>query len=443
MGLRCIQINLQHAKAASTVLSHRFNKEHLDIAFIQEPYIVKDQIKGLSGELIYDSSSEGRPRACIMINKSIITIPIPQYANKDMVPAIIQLHTSEGRSEAVICSVYLAGDSADLSFTPLQDLIDYCGRTGRQIITSCDANAHHTVWGSSNINKRGNAIQNWHFSTETSMSDHRQISFDICIESKLPLTYRQPRATNWDDYCLEISQTIRNCPNSIRDIDSLEISCNSLNATITTAYHNACPEKTKSGTRKTPWWNAKLSKLRTLTRKLFNKAKRNGDWTSYRTSLTNYNTEIRRAKRESWKKFCNDLSDIQSSARIHRILAKEHTNHIGLLKNTDGMREENGPDTLQILTDTHFPNSVVIPSDLSSPSPQFRLTRPNREDWKRARDMFYEGNIKWAINSFDPYKSPGEDGIFPALLQKGNELITPMLINIFRTSYAWGYLPTS
>ncbi|XP_055840222.1 uncharacterized protein LOC129907842 [Episyrphus balteatus] len=290
MGLRCIQINLQHAKAASAVLSHRFNKEHLDIAFIQEPYIVKDQIKGLSGELIYDSSSEGRPRACIMINKSIITIPIPQYTNKDMVAAIIQLQTSEGRSEAVICSAYLAGDSADLSFTPLQDLIDYCGRTGRQIIISCDANAHHTVWGSSNINKRGeyllefifknnleilnygnsptfmnrireevldltlstsfigNAIQNWHVSTETSMSDHRQICFDKCIESKLPLTYRQPRATNWDDYCLEISQMIRNCPNSIRDIDSLEISCNSLNATITTGYHNACPEKTKSGT---------------------------------------------------------------------------------------------------------------------------------------------------------------------------------------------------
>lgn len=39
MAVRDIQVNLQEAKATSTVLHNRFKKVDLDIAFIQQPYI--------------------------------------------------------------------------------------------------------------------------------------------------------------------------------------------------------------------------------------------------------------------------------------------------------------------------------------------------------------------------------------------------------------------
>jgi len=39
---------------------------------------------------------------------------------------------------------------------------------------------------------------------------------------------------------------------------------------------------------------------------------------------------------------------------------------------------------------------------------------------------------EWAIDSFAPYKSPGVDGIFPALLQKAQKVIIPHLVRIFR-----------
>jgi hypothetical protein len=46
----------------------------------------------------------------------------------------------------------------------------------------------------------------------------------------------------------------------------------------------------------TPWWNKKLSGLRAKTRKLFNIAKRTGQWDTYKKTLTCYNKQIRKAK---------------------------------------------------------------------------------------------------------------------------------------------------
>jgi hypothetical protein len=42
---------------------------------------------------------------------------------------------------------------------------------------------------------------------------------------------------------------------------------------------------------------------------------------------------------------------------------------------------------------------------------------------------------------FAPYKSPGVDGIFPALLQKAREVVIPYLVRIFHACLSNGYFP--
>ena len=49
--------------------------------------------------------------------------------------------------------------------------------------------------------------------------------------------------------------------------------------------------------------------------------------------------------------------------------------------------------------------------------------------------------MRWAIDSFTPNKSPGMDGIFPALLQEGREVLIPYLARIFCACLATGYVP--
>lgn len=56
-------MNLQHTKAASMGLANRFATDHLDIAFIQQPDQYKQQIKTSTGELVYNTNNERRPRA--------------------------------------------------------------------------------------------------------------------------------------------------------------------------------------------------------------------------------------------------------------------------------------------------------------------------------------------------------------------------------------------
>jgi hypothetical protein len=51
--------------------------------------------------------------------------------------------------------------------------------------------------------------------------------------------------------------------------------------------------------------------------------------------------------------------------------------------------------------------------------------------------------VEWAIDSFAPYKSPGADGIFLAMLQQGREILIPYLIKIFCACLATGYVPTA
>jgi hypothetical protein len=57
-----------------------------------------------------------------------------------------------------------------------------------------------------------------------------------------------------------------------------------------------------------------------------------------------------------------------------------------------------------------------------------------------ARVVTYRG-VEWAIDSFAPYKRPGMDGIFSALLQEGWEAVIPYLVRVFRACLSTGYIP--
>jgi hypothetical protein len=60
--------------------------------------------------------------------------------------------------------------------------------------------------------------------------------------------------------------------------------------------------------------------------------------------------------------------------------------------------------------------------------------------WVAVRIVTYR-RVGWVIDSFVPYKSPGVDRIFLAVLQGGLEVLIPYLIKIFRACLATGYVP--
>ena len=479
------QVNIHHAKAASAIASRMFIKQQLGIMLLQEPWYYRGQIRGLSSKdakVIWDTKQEC-PRTCILISKNINYLCLSDYLTRDLVPIQVQLEIQENQKmDIVIASAYFAGDNVEIPPLEVQKLVRHCNTKGLPLIIGCDANAHNEVWGSSDTNSRGeylleflikenlnianigntptfktrvreevlditivspnirSCIGNWRVSKETSMSDHCTILFELTGLNDKHIPYRNPRKTDWESFNNKLENGLRQIQvkKPAKHYLDLENEVDHITEVITSSYENSCPLITKNREREVRWWNRNLSKMRTKTRTLFNKAKRDGNWQLYTESLTAYSKEIRKAKRRSFRSFCEDISETPAAARLHRALAKDKTETAVSLKRSDGRFTENDEDKALTLLETHFPGCST-----NEVSNIFRAQRrPNDDDWKISKEIFIKDRISWAISTFQPYKTAGVDGVIPVFLQKGGQLLLPHLIRMFRSSFAMGYLPS-
>ena len=95
-------------------------------------------------------------------------------------------------------------------------------------------------------------------------------------------------------------------------------------------------------------------------------------------------------------------------------------------------RTQSEGQNFELLLTPHFSNSEVTEG--------LATLCAERSDWRLAARVVTYRRVEWAIDSFAPYKSPGMDGILPALLQEGQEVI-PYLVRIFRACLSTGSVP--
>ena len=482
--LKVLQINLHHSKAASNVFEKTSRSERIEIGLITEPYYFKGKVRNLpGGNLIYHNKYTERPRACIFVQKHLNFFVLNEYCTSDIVAIKLQTKINGFSTDLVFCSAYMDGNSEVPE--ALRKLTVFCKNQNMNLIIGTDSNAHHTIWGDKQTNRRGEMvldfiieanleivnrgnhptfvrqnsgtvidltlakgdilqyITNWRVSNTESMSDHRHIRFDILQEKSEDETYRIPESTNWNDYLSELKDNLHNVRKTVMNTKDLEKLGFELKQAVVEAYHSACPLRTKKSNKQTPWWNKKLEEMKSVSRELFNKAlKHRIDkpelWNEYRVHLQAYKKEIQNSKKEKWEKFCNDLEDISEGARIHKILSKEHKNKIGSLRTQDGSHTNNEKETLKILNSTHFPESQVNSYDQNHLKVSVREN--SSANWELSLRLFSDDKVKWAVNTFKPFKSPGVDGIFPALLQKGIDVLLPYLQTLFVYSHCWGHI---
>ncbi|XP_065368833.1 uncharacterized protein LOC135961263 [Calliphora vicina] len=119
-----MQINLHHCEAASTELTNFLTKSQTDVALIQEPWINQNKVCGLG---------------------------IAGYTFGD-----ITVVNRETRAERTLTfsSVYMPYEVADPPGNEVLELTVYAERRGVILVIGCDANDHHSQWGSADINKR-------------------------------------------------------------------------------------------------------------------------------------------------------------------------------------------------------------------------------------------------------------------------------------------------
>jgi hypothetical protein len=83
---------------------------------------------------------------------------LPGFSWRNLVAVLIKYEEGAER-RLVVCSAYLPYNSQDPpSSKELEELVQYCENENLYLVVGCNSNAHHSVWGSTNCNSRGEAL---------------------------------------------------------------------------------------------------------------------------------------------------------------------------------------------------------------------------------------------------------------------------------------------
>lgn len=193
--------------------------------------------------------------------------------------------------------------------------------------------------------------------------------------------------------------------------------------------------------KKTPWFSSELRKQKTECNKAWNR--RNTDFEAFRSKRKAFKKACRKAKKQSWRNFCESVEGCSATARIHKILAKDRKDQVCSLKLPNGDYTSDEHSLLNHLLMTHFPNSTGnINSFDEIEGNEREISSVPNTIYDKAVSITSTENIRWALNSFSPYKSPGPDGVFPALLQEGVNQIIESLHVIFTACLTLGFIPS-
>jgi hypothetical protein len=125
----------------------------------------------------------------------------------------------------------------------------------------------------------GNFIKDWHVTEEVSCSDHRYIRFTVMGIDRSVEVYRNPCRTDWKSFKTDLSGCLGNMTDKITKFTDLEMAARQSQDAGSFAYKENCPFTMRRNNRNISWWNQDLAERRRKVSRLFNAAKKSGNWT--------------------------------------------------------------------------------------------------------------------------------------------------------------------
>jgi hypothetical protein len=381
----------------------------------------------------------------------------------------------------VFASAYMPSDKRAPS-RALRSLVLHCENNAIPLVVGCDSNAHHTLWGSTNVNERGellleyligtqleimnrgnmptfiNAIRQevldltlvttdlqsrveaWHVDPNASGSDHRYIMFYLYIRlgQPIPIFYRNRHKTDWPTYALELEEKLTCVPiSAIANTMEIEERVNKVTDIMVKCFQDACPlKKVRPDCPNKRFWKPELSALRRefmrLDRQYIAEGKTDVAHSRLKEARGRYDKALTKARREAWRELVADIETMPQASKLHKLLTGDVATSLRSLKKQDGSYTEGPEETLYLLLEIHFPGD------------------PNRDteevdysvwDSDEIELIVNPTTVRRAINSFGLYKAGGPDGIFPAMLRYAQGKLVPHLVEIMKACLAMGYVP--
>jgi exonuclease III len=449
----------------------------IDILLLQEPKMHDNKIMDIKGGImLYTGKELTKPaRTTVWISDRIKNKVngelLESFSNRDLTTVKLTLNHKHGGSQKIIfCSAYCPAinDNAAAIKEPLDHtkikLIEYVRSNNLELIFAGDFNAHNKAFGDKKNDARGNwlvdylmgtnlfvlnqgkeptfeqnnsssvidltlatpgaarRISKWHLDKDFVFSDHKAVCFELESQVFGAIIERIKRRTNWIAFQKAISDKCEGLSADIRTKQELENRANNFREILFSSYKENCRERVKKEKFYTEWYSKELEEQRKRVRKAhsnFNKATDSAEkgqfWNIFKELRDEYKKKCCNSKKQSWRKFAGEVDNIKEVARLQKILEKGKTRQLTGLLREDGSYTDNMEDCVRELMNTHFPECKEMTdndeiTDESKPAAE--------EEWKDIDEAVTENKIRWALDCLLPYKSPGEDDNFPALLQK-------------------------
>ena len=183
--IKCLQLNLQHSRSATYNLTQTIIENNIDMAFLQEPYTVRNNVAGFPKSFKIFAYGNGKKRAAIILNNNKIdAVAVQQVSDED---ATLIEFSYKG----------LNFYGASLYFAIDQDLGRDIGKVeeirkltrGKGLILSIDSNSRSKLWHDTHTNQRGKTLEEFIITSDL---------FLINQESDIP-TFETLRGRSWID----------------------------------------------------------------------------------------------------------------------------------------------------------------------------------------------------------------------------------------------------
>ncbi len=156
-GLHCLQVNLQHKRAATNNLVQMMSKNQIDLAFVQEPYIIRNNLAGIPKSLRTYVSGEGRKRSALLVNNEEIDAAlITQLSDEDCIVAEISYRSTTFYGASLCFDIT---EGIELTIRKTEQILNYS--KGQGLLIAADSNARSKTWYDTITNQRGKVLENF------------------------------------------------------------------------------------------------------------------------------------------------------------------------------------------------------------------------------------------------------------------------------------------
>lgn len=500
-----MQINMGKRIAAINNLNHKLTGgDSTDIIFIQEPYSNIKNLKGRDNGYLFHSSkckSFKVIRSAVWVKNSLLKdnisdcILLEQFSDRDHTTIRIKFRLDNGETiDSILCSVYCPSKDCDdkLIENPISPiinkLINFCKSQKLELMVAGDFNAHSDVWGDHRNDCRGKNVlefiyknhllclnrgsaatfaiggkescidltivsarirghlKNWQVCEDYSGSDHRVISYELSTSKITTTTYRNRRRVNWKKYEKIFKDRIENVNFDCQNVEELDEAATKFRNILINTYEDSCKLIAVKDKYFMNWYNDKLHEEKKVVRKTYRRATnkklrastRAKSWKLYVSKNKTYVKNCEKAKSNNWKNNVTNLDNIKDISRLQKLLENSFKNKIGSPKLNDGTHTDSTEETIKHLMLTHFPDCSPLNENLNLNGSS---KMSDEQDWEEIEEIIDDRKIEWAVESLKPYKAPGEDGIFPALLHHIVDYVVPIMKKLFRCSLRLSYIP--